>query len=70
MDRHGNQFQILLVKNFKMIFRNPTLWMMSLFLPICIASSLIVVRHFVVEEYVDEVREYPDLAVNNFWDIK
>lgn len=61
-----NQFEILLEKNFKMVFRKRMIWFMNIILPIAISCLLLVARGYIKEEVVKAVADYPTLQTNNF----
>lgn len=64
-----NQFEILLAKNFKVIFRKRMIWAMNIFLPIIVSSMLLVARGYIKEETVSAVTDYPALPTNNIYSI-
>lgn len=70
MGIYKNQFEILLIKNFKVIARKRMIWLLNIILPIVIASLLLVARRYIKEEYIKEVPEYDLLQTNNFFHLK
>lgn len=70
MGIYRNQFEILLIKNFKVIVRKRMIWLLNLILPIIISSLLLVARRYIKEEFVRDVPEYDELQPNNFWQLK
>lgn len=64
-----NQFEILLIKNFKVIYRKRMIWFMNIILPILISCLLLVARCYISEKFVPRVNNYPTLKTNNRFQI-
>lgn len=69
MSLFKNQLEILLAKNFKVIFRKRMIWFMNIILPIFLSSLLLVARRYIQEEHVEGVYNYRTLETNNFYNI-